>query len=57
MFWESKIFEDVDFLLNWQEFWRRSLNSYLEYGEQVSLEKYCMQLVIIYIYIYIYSDW
>ena len=39
MFWESKRLEDIDFLLNWQEFWRRSLNSYLEYGELVSVAR------------------
>ena len=39
MFWESKRLEDIDFLLNWEEFWRRSLNSYLEYVEQMSIMK------------------
>ena len=37
MFRESKRLEDIDVLIDWQEFWRRYLNSYLEYGEQVSI--------------------
>ena len=36
MFREQTIFENIDLLLNSQEFWRRSLNSCMEYGEQVS---------------------
>ena len=31
---KTKCFEDIDFSINWQEFWRRSLSSYLEYCEQ-----------------------
>ena len=35
MFRESKRLDDIDFLIDWQEFLRRYLNSYLEYVEQV----------------------